>query len=203
MAILRGPNGCAWDCEQDHHSLVPFLIEETAELVDAIEAGSRADLKEELGDVLYQVFFHADITRTHADDPFDVDDIAWATAEKMRSRHPHVFAGVEVADVEEIRRNWDALKKQEKPGRRRLTDSVPRALDPVARAQSLLNRAQRQGIPVDPPSESTPDVMALDEDSLGDALLLLIRRASDRGLDADRALRGALRRLEAEIESAH
>jgi XTP/dITP diphosphohydrolase len=202
MAILRGPGGCAWDLEQDHRSLVPYLIEESAELVDAIEAGTRADLQEELGDVLYQVFFHADIASADPDAPFDIDDIAWATAEKMRSRHPHVFADTEVADVEDIRRNWEVLKKQEKPSGRSITDAVPHSLDPLARAQGLLDRAKRQGIALADLS-STPDAgEALDEEALGEALLLLVQTASERGLNADRALRGALRRLEADIRSA-
>jgi XTP/dITP diphosphohydrolase len=202
MAVLRGPGGCAWDLEQDHRSLVPYLIEESAELVDAIESGTRADLQEELGDVLYQVFFHADIAVTDSDAPFDIDDIAWATAEKMRSRHPHVFADTEVADVEEIRRNWEALKRQEKPNRRSITDAVPHSLDPLARAQGLLARAKRQGIALADSSSTLSEGEALDEEALGEALLLLVRKASERGLSADRALRGALRRLETEITSA-
>ena len=202
MAILRGPGGCAWDLEQDHHSLVPYLIEESAELVDAIESGTRADLQEELGDVLYQVFFHADIASMDSDAPFDIDDIAWATAEKMRSRHPHVFSDTEVADVEEIRRNWETLKKQEKATTRRITDQVPHSLDPIARAQGLLARARRQGIPLAHVSSTSAEGDLLDEETLGEALLLLVRRASEGGLDADRALRRALRRLETDIESA-
>jgi XTP/dITP diphosphohydrolase len=194
MAILRGDDGCAWDREQDHRSLVPFLIEETAELVDAIEAGDADNIAEELGDVLYQVFFHADITAGHPSTPLTIDDIARRTAEKMRTRHPHVFAGVSVASVDEIRQNWIEQKKTEKGSGRRIVDQVPHSLQPIARAHALITRAQRNG--VDPGADGTG---VATETELGDALLALIAGAVERDLDPDRALRDAMRRLEGAI----
>lgn len=194
MATLRGEDGCAWDREQDHHTLVPFLIEETAELVDAIETGDADDIAEELGDVLYQVLFHADITANNPNDPITIDDIAWRTAEKMRTRHPHVFAGVRVSGVEEIRHNWMEQKKAEKGSARPIVDQVPHSLHPIARAHALLARATRNG--VDPGGPHTP---VTDENELGDALLGLIAGAVSGGLDPDRALRLAIRRRESVI----
>jgi XTP/dITP diphosphohydrolase len=91
MATLRGPDGCPWDREQTHASLVEHLLEETFELIEALEEGSPGDIREELGDVLYQVLFHADIAAAYPDDAFDIDDVAADVEAKMRERHPHVF----------------------------------------------------------------------------------------------------------------
>ncbi len=196
MAILRGDNGCEWDREQDHESLVPFLVEETAELIDAIDAGNRDDVVEELGDVLYQVFFHADILASDDSRPVTIDDVARKTAEKMRSRHPHVFDGREVSGVEEIRQNWVAAKKAEKGGQKSVVDQVPRALHPIARAQALMRRAARHDLSVTMPA--SPDVGTLD---IGDAILGVVAAAEAQGIDADTALRRAIRTLEAAIVS--
>jgi len=196
MAILRGENGCEWDRQQDHSSLVPFLTEETAELIDAIDRGSRDEVVEELGDVLYQVFFHADILASDVNSPVTIDDVARKTAEKMRSRHPHVFAGVEVSGVEEIRQNWVAAKNAEKGGQRSVVDQVPRSLHPVARAQALIKRAARHGLRVNTPVAPEGDIA-----DIGDAIVGLIAVADARGIDADTALRRAVSRLEDAIAS--
>ena len=121
MSQLRGEAGCEWDREQTHESLVRFLIEETYELVDAIESGDREGMKEELGDVLYQLLFHADIAAS-SDDSFTIDDVAQATDEKMRRRHPHVFGDKEVAGVEDIEANWQKIKAEEKKHRESVLD---------------------------------------------------------------------------------
>lgn len=194
MSILRGDGGCLWDREQTHESLVTFLIEETAELVDAIEAGTRDDLVEELGDVLYQVLFHADILSDDPDTPVTLDDVARRTSEKMRRRHPHVFGDVTVSDVSEIRDNWVKTKQAEKGQDRLTVDQVPHSLQPLARAQALLLRAKRNE--VDPGIHGlAPDT----EEELGEALLSLVEGALEKGLDPDRAMRLALRRLEEAI----
>ena len=194
MAVLRGENGCEWDREQDHASLVPFLVEETAELIDAIDAGDRDDVAEELGDVLYQVFFHADILASDPHSPVTIDDVARRTAEKMRSRHPHVFDGLSVSGVEEIRQNWVARKKAEKGGQRGVVEQVPRSLHPIARAQALLKRAKRNGI-----TAVTPSAPDIDTADIGDALLGWVAAAEAQGVDADTALRQAISRLEQHI----
>lgn len=196
MAMLRGDNGCEWDREQSHESLVPFLVEETAELIDAIDRGNRDEVVEELGDVLYQVFFHADILSSDCDAPVTIDDVARKTADKMRSRHPHVFDGLEVSGVEEIRQNWVAAKKAEKGGEKSVVDQVPRALHPLARAQALIKRARRHDLTVTTPV--APDVDALD---IGDAIVGLVAQAEAHGIDADTALRRAISALEDAIVS--
>lgn len=191
MATLRGEAGCEWDREQTHESLVRFLIEETYELVDAIEAGDREGMKEELGDVLYQLLFHADIA-AHADEPFGIDDVARATDEKMRRRHPHVFSDTEVSGVEDIKANWQKIKAEEKGHRESVFDGVPSHLQGVARARAVLDKAEKLGVA---PTESNVVVPA-EEDAWGEWLLSVLNEARLAGVDADRALREALRRLE-------
>lgn len=191
MATLRGESGCEWDREQTHESLVRFLIEETYELVDAIESGDREGMKEELGDVLYQLLFHADIA-AHADDPFTIDDVAKATDEKMRRRHPHVFADTEVSGVEDIKANWQKIKAQEKGHRESVFDGVPSNLQGVARARAVLDKAEKLGVTPVASNGSAP----VEEDAFGDWLLGILNEARLSGVDADRALREALRRLE-------
>ena len=100
MATLRGPDGCPWDAEQTHESLVPYVLEEVYELIEALESGSPEDVKEELGDVLYQVLFHADIAAHATNSPLTIDDVAAAVDEKMRVRHPHVFAEGDAKSVD-------------------------------------------------------------------------------------------------------
>lgn len=191
MATLRGESGCEWDREQTHESLVRFLIEETYEFVDAIETGDREGLKEELGDVLYQLLFHADIAR-HSDEPFGIDDVAQATDEKMRRRHPHVFADTEVSGVDDIKANWQKIKAEEKGHRDSVFDGVPTHLQGVARARALLDKAEKLGVAPIGPEANAPS----DEESFGDWLLAALDEARRNGVDADRALREALRRFE-------
>jgi XTP/dITP diphosphohydrolase len=201
MMALRGDDGCEWDRQQTHDSLVPYLVEETAELVDAIDLRDRGGIVEELGDVLYQVFFHAGITAEDPINPVTIDDIAWSTAEKMRRRHPHVFAGKAVSGVEEIKKNWDEQKRLEKKRPQAIADQIPRSLDSIARAQALLARAARGGITpgikpgITPGSDQSPE-------DLGLALLSLIDTATRNGWSADAALRAAIRQLEEDISSA-
>jgi XTP/dITP diphosphohydrolase len=198
MAILRGTDGCEWDREQTHESLVKYLIEEAHELVDAIESGNRVEMREEIGDVLYQLLFHADIARADPDDPFDIDEIARITNEKMRRRHPHVFGDVAVDGVDEIKANWQQLKAQEKADRTSVLDGVPSSLQGVARAKAVIERAAR--IQHSPDAVIEPDFTR--EDELGRYLLALVKNATDRGLDADRALREATRAFEKSVRES-
>ena len=195
IATLRGPEGCEWDREQDHLSLVRFLIEETYELVDAIEAGDREGLREELGDVLYQLLFHADIAGADPVDPFTIEDVAHVVDEKMRRRHPHVFGDVEVTGVEEIKQNWQALKAAEKPNRASVLDGVPRSLQGLARVREVLDRAARIG--VEPEAWEAESFAS--ERELGQHLVALVASAKAQGFDADRAVREALRDLESRV----
>ena len=105
MNTLRSPGGCPWDAEQTHESLLKYLLEESYEFVDAVQSGNRVDMREELGDVLLQVYFHARMAEEHPTDPFSIEDIAQGIADKLIRRHPHVFAGVEVRDSQEVLEN--------------------------------------------------------------------------------------------------
>ena len=114
MNTLRSPGGCPWDAEQTHESLLKYLLEESYEFVDAVQSDSRIDMREELGDVLLQVYFHARMAEEHPTDPFSIEDVAQGIADKLIRRHPHVFAGVEVRDSQEVLENWEEIKKKEK-----------------------------------------------------------------------------------------
>lgn len=197
MARLRAPGGCPWDAEQTHASLVPYAIEEAHELAEAIETGDDEHLREELGDVLLQVLFHADIAR--AEGRFDLDDVAATLAEKLRRRHPHVFGDTDVDGVDGVVENWDAIKRAEKPERESALDGIPVGLPALARAEKVLSRARRAGLqPAGPVADaSAPDT----EEALGRVLLGLVRGAAASGLDAERALRGTIRELEAELRA--
>ncbi|MGZ8604805.1 MAG: nucleoside triphosphate pyrophosphohydrolase, partial [Actinomycetota bacterium] len=142
MARLRGPGGCPWDAEQDHRSLARHLLEETHEALDAIDAGDRDQLREELGDVLLQVVFHAQMA---ADDgAWDVDDVAEGIVRKLIRRHPHVFGEVEVSGADEVLVNWERIKEQEK-GPKPLEDDIPASLPALARAAKVQRRAGGRG----------------------------------------------------------
>jgi len=107
MNTLRSPGGCPWDAEQTHESLLKYLLEESYEFVDAVQADNRVDMREELGDVLLQVYFHARMAQEHPTDPFSIEDVAQGIANKLIRRHPHVFASVEVRDSQQVLENWE------------------------------------------------------------------------------------------------
>ncbi len=190
---------CVWSQQITHRDLVPYLIEESHEVIDAVEAGSRDDLREELGDLLWQVLFHSAIAAQDPDDPFDIDDVARTLTEKMVRRHPHVFAG-EVADTpEQVLVHWNAAKAAEKRTRRSVLDGVPRGMPALALAQKLAGRAAGVGVTIDPtPAAVSPD----SEAELGEALLALVATARAEGWDAERALRERLRVLEDDVRAA-
>ena len=193
---------CVWTQQIDHRALVPYLVEEAAELVDAVEAGSRADLREELGDLLWQVLFHAEIASRDADDPFDIDDVARDLTDKMVRRHPHVFAGAVATTPEEVLVHWNAAKAAEKHTRTSVLDGVSHHMPSLALAQKLLGKAAAVGVAA--PSAPAAAAAPADEAALGDALLALVATARAQGWDAERALRERLRMLEAEIrETEH
>ncbi|GAA1685458.1 hypothetical protein GCM10009792_01620 [Microcella alkalica] len=202
MARLRAPGGCAWDAEQTHESLTKYLIEEAHELVDAIEHGTRDDLLEELGDVMYQVLFHADIAAADPADPFTIEDVAARSMRKMVGRHPHVFADVVADTADEVSANWETWKAAEKPARTSVLDGLPAGLPALVRADKVLSK----GVGVTPAPDAggdrrgAPDLA--DEQALGEELLHLVAVARERGWDAERALRTATRHLEAAIRAA-
>ena len=152
---LRAPGGCPWDREQTHASLRPYLLEETYELLEAIDSGGAATLREELGDVLLQVLMHCAIAAES--EGFDIGDVAETTRAKMIHRHPHVFADVAVDGAAEVVVNWERLKRAEKSTRLSLLDGIPRALPALAYAQGVQKRPARLGFDETP---TTADAVA-------------------------------------------
>ncbi|MBU4464828.1 MAG: MazG family protein [Actinobacteria bacterium] len=187
---------CVWTQQIGHDDLVPYLVEESAELVDAIEEGTRDDLREELGDLLWQVLFHAEIASRDADAPFDIDDVARGLTEKMVRRHPHVFAGETAETPEEVLVLWNAAKAAEKHQRTSVLDGVSERMPSLALAQKLVGKAAQVGVSA--PVRDVPN----SEAELGDALLALVAEARVRGWDAERALRERLRTLQSDVRAA-
>lgn len=191
---------CVWSQRITHRDLVPYLIEESHEVIDAVEGGTRADLREELGDLLWQVLFHSAIAAQDPEDPFDIDDVARTLDEKMVRRHPHVFAGESAATADEVLVHWNAAKAAEKRTRRSVLDGVPRGMPALALAQKIVGRAAGVGVmPAVPASVSRAPAS---EEELGEALLALVVQARTAGWDAERALRERLRGLEDEVRAA-
>ncbi len=190
---------CVWTQQMTHRELVPYLIEESHEVIDAVERGDRAELREELGDLLWQVLFHAAIAAQDERDPFDIDDVARTLTEKMVRRHPHVFADAVATTPEEVLVHWNAAKAAEKRTRTSALDGIPRSMPALALAQKVLGRAtvidtpQADEVPASPPAS---------EAELGDALLALVAAARANGWDAERALRERIRLLEEEVRAA-
>ncbi|MGV2983222.1 MazG family protein [Microbacterium sp. AGC85] len=197
---------CPWSQQITHRDLVPYLIEESHELIDAVEDGTRADLREELGDLLWQVLFHAAIAAQDPDDPFDIDDVAQTLTEKMVRRHPHVFADAVASTPEEVLVHWNAAKAAEKRSRTSVLDGVPHGMPALALAQKVLGRAARVGAGDDVAlaAHDAAEVGAApeSEEELGDLLLMLAATARENGWDAERALRERLRLLEDDVREA-
>ncbi|MFY9714853.1 MAG: MazG family protein [Microbacterium sp.] len=185
---------CVWSERITHRDLIPYLIEESHEVIEAVESGTRADLREELGDLLWQVLFHAAIAAQDPEDPFDIDDVARTLTAKMVRRHPHVFAGEIARTPEEVLVHWNAAKAAEKRARTSVLDGVPRGMPALALAQKLAGRAVGVGVAI-PELADAP----ASEAELGDALLALVATARANGWDAERALRERLRMLEDEV----
>ncbi|WP_311879918.1 MazG family protein [Microbacterium forte] len=192
---------CVWSQQITHRDLVPYLIEESHEVIDAVENGTRDDLREELGDLLWQVLFHSAIAAQDADDPFDIDDVAATLTEKMVRRHPHVFAGEVATTPEEVLVHWNAAKAAEKRTRRSVLDGIPRGMPALALAQKIVGRAAGAGV-VAGADAASGDARPSSETELGDALLALVAVARAEGWDAERALRERLRAVEAEVREA-
>lgn len=204
--ILRAPGGCPWDAEQTHESLVQYLLEETYELIDAIEAGNRDEVLEELGDVLYQVVFHSDLANTGSlGEPFDIQDVAKFTRDKMMGRHPHVFGTPEELEKykaktgDDVMLNWDNHKQKEKPERASVLDGIPKALPALALATKVIGKAQKIGILEE---AKTSPIALEDEKQLGSLLLAIVQAAKAQDLDPERALREAVRDLSDDIRKA-
>ena len=194
MDRLRSPGGCPWDAEQTHRSLAPYLLEEAYEAYQALEDEDSDALRDELGDVLLQVLFHA---RVAAEEPggWDIDDVASGLVAKLVRRHPHVFADTRVSGSADVEANWDAIKKSEKPDRS-ATDGVPLALPALALLAKLQSRGSRAGSwhpPTDPGAMVTAAAAAAaadaSEDNVAALLLATVTLARQAGLDPEAVLR--------------
>ena len=189
MDRLRSPGGCPWDAEQTHESLLKYLLEESYEYIEAVEENDRTAMREELGDVLLQVYFHSRMAEEHSSEPFSIDDVARGVADKLIRRHPHVFGDTKVGSSEEVLENWEAIKAAEK-GRTSATEGIPLGQPALALASKLMYRAEKYGltIPVAQPVEISKNTT---EEELGAILLGIIDQAQAQGLDVESALRSA------------
>lgn len=196
---------CPWDARQTHESLAPHLLEECYEALDALESGDPAALRDELGDVLLQVVFHARIAAEAADGTgYTIDDVAEGIVAKLIRRHPHVFADVTVSGPEEVKRNWDAIKAAERAEAAgapvSVLDTVPFGQPALSLAAQLQRRAERAGVPADlaarPASGPGQGDGAAGEQAVSDIgaeLFALVARAREAGLDPELELRAAAR----------
>jgi MazG family protein len=221
VARLRAPDGCPWDRAQTHRSLRRHLLEETYELLDAIEGGDPQRLRDELGDVLLQAVFHAQMAADQ--DAFDIDDVAQATVEKLIRRHPHVFAGVQADTPEQVYANWERLKAEETSGHRPIDSEMPGSFPALLAAQKVQRRASGRGFDwaelegaVDKVREELSELeeaagargesdregAAKDalEDEVGDVLFAVTALARRLGVDAESALRSTTRKFARRFE---
>jgi len=204
MAKLRGPDGCPWDCKQTTGSLKPFLIEECYEVVDALDEGSPDKVKEELGDLLFQIIFHARIAEEN--NQFTIHDVISTNIEKMTRRHPHVFGNERLTTDKDVLANWEEIKKKEKgyEERKSILEGVPRDLPSLLRAHSLQERAARVGFDWSRIDEALPKLdeemaefkMSLKkkdaagiEEELGDIFFMLVNISRFLGVNPEEALR--------------
>jgi len=199
MDRLRSPGGCPWDAEQTHESLVKYLLEESYEFIDSVDAKDREGMREELGDVLLQVYFHSRIAEDHPTDPFSIEDVARSIADKLIRRHPHVFEGLQVSGTEEIIENWEEIKAREK-GRTSALDGVALAQPALPLVEKLLYRAEKYKVNVEL-TKYQSDKPATQE-SVGEALASIIAWARDNEIDPENALRLFGRQIAEQIKAA-
>lgn len=201
MRRLLGPDGCPWDKEQTFESMRKYVLEEACEVIDAIEGGDKAAIKEELGDLLLQVVFLAELGRNEGS--FGIDDAVSGIVEKLVSRHPHVFGDMDAKDADEVLRNWERIKAQEKANRGLLA-GVPKSLPALVRATRIGEKVQRVGFDWEDAKGSrakvTEEMAELDEailagdasaveEELGDVLFALVNLSRHVKVDAEGALR--------------
>lgn len=206
MKALRAPDGCPWDIQRTPESLAPYIIEEAAEVVDAIESGNPRAIKDETGDLLLQVVFIAQIFQERG--LFDFGAVANTISEKLVRRHPHVFGDRDRSLSEpELDQQWEAIKNREqKTGAEKMTPlgHIPSSLPALQRAQKVLERARKNGLPL--PGPATPRKRPAEHstaEALGEGLFALVIQANEAGLDAEQILRQHIRKLLAELDSLY
>lgn len=207
MARLRGPDGCLWDKEQTHQTLKPYMIEEAYEVIEAIDMGDDEHLKEELGDLLLQVVFHARIGSEQG--RFTIEDVLSSISEKLIRRHPHVFEGVEVSSSREVIERWEKIKKGEKEERTSRLDGIPGSLPSLYHAYKL--QKKMAGVGFDWPDKESAikayrrELEEFEEalegkgdlaDELGDILFMIVNLARHYGLEPETRLKEAIHKFE-------
>lgn len=208
MAALRGEKGCPWDREQTRESLKPFLVEETYEVLEAIDEGNPEKIKEELGDLLFQIIFHCQLAKERRE--FDVNDVVRKISEKMIGRHPHVFGGATYETTEDVTKQWEERKKEEGKSRESILEGIPRELPSLLKAHRIQARASRVGFDwkqVEDVVEKLDEELkefrdALEkkdqqeiEDELGDVFFVLVNISRFVGVNPEDALRKTISRF--------
>ena len=202
MDQLRSPGGCPWDAEQTHQSLIKYLLEESYEFIDSVEAEDRIAMREELGDILLQVYFHSRIAEEHPSDPFSIEDVAREIADKLVRRHPHVFGDESADSSAEVLQNWEKLKAAEK-NRASATDGIALSQPALPLITKLIYRAEKNGIDLSgklrlPTAEVNNEVPA--EIAIGDALVAAVVAAIKQGIEPEDLLRARAREISDEIK---
>ncbi len=202
---LRSPGGCPWDARKTHDSLVEYLVEKAYEAVEAIETADNPALREELGDILLQVVFHARIASEAGAEGWDIDDVAGGIIDKLIARHPHVFADATAETADQVEANWHAQKAVEK-GRESVVDGIPGALPALMYAGKVISRSSGLADRLDPIAGQAVAARTVagmqGQEEFGDLLFALVAERSLRGFDAESAVRGAARRRIASVRSA-
>jgi len=204
MHRLRAPGGCPWDREQTHSSLARHLLEETHETLDAIDSGDPERLRDELGDVLLQVVFHAEVAAEEG--TFDIDDVAAGVVTKLIRRHPHVFGDVQVGSAAQVLVNWERIKQEEEGREHGVDDEIPATLPALARASKVQRRAAGSGFDwrtrEGAMAKVREELAELEEapadrleEELGDVLFAVAALARRLSVDPETALRNATRRF--------
>ena len=198
MNKLRSPGGCPWDAEQDHASLLKYLLEDSYEFIESVENNDRQSIQEELGDLLLQVYFHSIMAEEDAKQPFDIEDVAKSVTDKLIRRHPHVFGGQPVGTSEDVLENWEKQKAAEK-GRTSAIDGVPLAQPALSLATKVIYRLNKLNydLPISKPISLASEI---DQDQFCQILLGLITQAVESGLDPEAALRSATKALITQIQ---
>jgi len=203
MDQLRSPGGCPWDAEQTHESLARYLLEETYEALEAMDQGDLGSLREELGDLLLQVVFHARIAQ-ETDSTFSLDAIAQGVVDKLVRRHPHVFTDLVVSSNEELEANWAKIKEQEKQ-RESVTDGVPQAMPALQLATQLIYRARKSGVVAgdSETKESLREVIGeVSQEQIAALLVATVELAREADIDAESVLRAEMMRYRSKVRES-
>jgi MazG family protein len=227
MATLRGPNGCPWDKQQDFNSLKPMLVEEVYEVLEAVENGDFDGISEELGDLLLHVVFHAQLGKEAG--KFDINDVIAKISDKLVRRHPHVFGNESASSPEEVIKNWEAIKAQEKAQKltsrtqeqRSLLEGIPSKLPAIHEAHQISSRAARVGFDwpdiegifdklqeevrelkdeISTPSSNSDERRARLEDEIGDMFFVIVNIARYLKIDSESALKRANRKFKSRFQ---